>query len=441
MKDKIVVRNKSISKYKANSFKNKDVSIMLKNNLYTGENEYKNNVNVKDLILNYRNDFISIYDTKAENIYFKNTPNLGGITLSFEDLIKNKCQALRLVWNTGKIKSNIRDINIIIKNGNKNIKLEDDVLEEIRIDLNKHKGGNYTLLIRVATKYTEKSYEIDDGGTLEENYTYYGISERDLCNGVLDLTKFKGFKVLALDNINIDTLIINKNDINKVYDMNLYDDVFINKIIIVDNNDMKLFPSIEVLFNDNLDSKENCILSDNGNILIYNDNQNNLRVFNKFELLKDKNVDSVNYVFKEEDIYVLVKYKTLGKYKIVINDKEYMIDRLFTLFIKENMYKYFVEHVITIKKYLNDYDWFGIMDDVTCINFEELYNDYLKFKVNLKKLMKLGFSYKFFMYLYYRKMYGAINIMCSDDFNINKFSKEEINDLNSIAKKYIKKLK
>ena len=203
---------------------------------------------------------------------------------------------------------------------------------------------------------------------------------------------------------------------------------------------MKLNPNTIIPFNDNLNCCGKNIISDNKKILIYVDDNNILKVFNKDEILSNNNLLS-DIIFSEEedDIVIIYKYKNLGKYKVIIEDKEYKIDKLFTLFIKENILKYqLTEEMINS---LDNYDWVTLIDkNIYIEKFINMYNDYIVFKTNLNKLHKLGFSYKYFMYLHQKGLDKVLLEMC-ENFKLIEYSRNEINDLNELGKKYIKKLK
>lgn len=447
MKDKIVLIKNINSKRKLNKFKNKSIdTICLKDNIYYGSKEYENNISIRNLEIDYKapkmymhSANFYLHNPKCENVYFKNEDNLGGITLNFSHLIKNNINRINFYWHPTEEKiSNIKEINIITPDKISKINLIKEELKEIEIMI----FDNKMLRIDIENIHSKKRYEIDMKGKLEEETIYHTITEKDLNNEVLDLTKFKEISPITLANINIDTLILNKNDICHIQDIDLYDDVYIKKIKIVDSNDMKLNPYTVIPFNDNLDFHCKYILSDNSKILVYVDDENNLKIFDKDEILKDDSLSSIEFCYEKENIIIIYKYKKLGKYKIIIDYKEYDIDKLFTLYIKQNIFKYECSKSKKTKEYLENYDWVSLMEELISGNiFEKMYEDYLIFKNNLNKLHELGFSYRYFIYLHKRNLDSVINTMCSNDFNINNYTKDEIKDLNELGKRYTKKLK
>ena len=114
------------------------------------------------------------------------------------------------------------------------------------------------------------------------------ITKDELNNGELDLTNFKDFNALALGDLNVNMFKINKGDIKELKYVDLYEYFYIENIKVVDQNEMKLNPEKIIPFNDELDIHGKYILSDKNKILIYVDSKNNLKVFDKNEILKDE---------------------------------------------------------------------------------------------------------------------------------------------------------
>ena len=433
MKDMIKVKYGEGSKRKIKKYKNETMdNVVLKDWYYFGNSFYKNSIKVNNMIIDYKalkkgQDEFLIYNINCKNIFFKNTENLGGLTLSIDYLKKNKINDLELSWlpNDGLV-SKIKEINIISKNKINTIKLDNEELERININFD----DNSNLLVTVENKCSRKTYIINELGECKEEIIYQTIIKKDLNNGELDLTKFEDLSVLSLDNIEIDTLIINKNQIKYLKNINLYDDVFIKEIKIVDGNNMKLNPITIIPFNDTLNYGENYIIGDKKEILIYVDSKDDLKVFNKEEILKDENIEKVEFIKNKEELIIIYKYKKDSKYKVIIDYGYFDIDRLFTFYSK------------TKKSYIKDNDWIKIINSYLTVNgFIDLCTDYIDFKINLRKLLDYGFSYKYFMYLHQKGLDSVIYGMCQKDFDISKFSKNEINEINELGKKYIKKLK
>ena len=136
----------------------------------------------------------------------------------------------------------------------------------------------------------------------------------------------------------------------------LYDDVFIKEIKILDGNNMKLNPITIIPFNDTLDIYKNYIIGDKEETLIYVDSKDNLKVFNKQEILKDKNIEKVEFIKNKEELIIIYKYKKDSKYKVIIDYGYFDIDRLFTFYSK------------TKKSYIKDNDWIKIINSSLTIS-------------------------------------------------------------------------
>lgn len=447
MKDKLVVRQNGYKKIKLNKLSEDCVdTLIVKDKTYYANTEYDKNINIninnfvidyKFSLFNRKSHAMNFNDLNVKNIYFEGYENIGGITLSIDCLTKNNINGINFCWHSPRVKrSKITEINIILFEIIKKIELPDEI-EEIRIY--KTNSPRFDLVISIENTNSRKKYIIDWDGNINEELMYHIIEEKDLDNGVLDIRNFNELDKVTLSNINIDTLIINKSIIKDLHDINLYDLVYIKKIKIVDDNKMRLFPDKEIYFNDNLDIYYGYIIGDEREVLIYLDKDNNLKVYSKKDILKDKFIEDVFFLKEDEKMIIVYKYKRLGKYKVIIDDKEYNIDKLFNLFIQSNIleYKYNFSSEFSMK----GYDLINLFENhISSEQFIKMYEDYNLFKLNLKKLHDIGFSYKYFVYLHNEGMDDMVNIMCKHSSAFLKYNKEEVEKITSISKRLVKNI-
>ena len=123
---------------------------------------------------------------------------------------------------------------------------------------------------------------------------------------------------------------------------------------------MKLNPITIIPFNDTLDVYENNIIGDKKDTVIYVDSKDNLQIFNKEEILKNKNIEKIDYIKTEDNIVIIYKYKKDYQYKIIIDGKEYNINKLFNFYYKnktmykENInWKKIIENELTINEFID----------------------------------------------------------------------------------------
>ena len=447
------VKYSVFSKKKKSSIipKNRNFDTMILDDIY-----YQNKVeynfdslsNIKNLIIDHKiikkitdkavwRDPTQIYSSKAENIYYKNCANLGGITFPLNEIDDN----LIVNWGWGKeAQSNIKTINIITKNDVIKFNMSDEYLRKVSFFVRTKEDKNILKLV-IETRRYEKEYYIDEELGLDKeatktiNYTY---TERDLINDVLDLSNISSYNNVNFQYLNIDTLIINKKDLDKIKNNNFINNhLFVKKIKVIDDNDMKLNPVIEIDFNNELYIyNHEYILNKDLNKLLLEIESKDIKVLDKKELLKDENAKDVEFIFDVCQL-IIIKYKN-NNYKIIDLDKEYIFDKLFTkfflMYIDSSLEKYYIQS----EKIL---DWINIFKSGEYENedLEEIYSDYLIFKERIQKLLELGFSYKTLIYFYENRFDNMINTNSYNLISIKDISENEINNFNEIGKSYIKK--
>jgi len=433
---------------KLNKYKNDTIdTVILSDRYYRGDIEYTKNITINNFIVNY--DFkksdrnftdIAIRNTKCKNIYIGEKNNNTDLNISLDYLIRHNIDSITISWEPDKtIFSNIEKLNISYEGEKYSIDLKKSELRFI--DIKKEYNTNFK--INVKHQNSCIFYKIDSKSMTKKIDNIF-ITKDELNNGELDLTNFKDFNALALGDLNVNMFKINKCDIKELKYVDLYEYFYIENIKVVDQNEMKLNPEKIIPFNDELDIHGKYILSDKNKILIYVDSKNNLKVFDKNEILKDEKIEQVDFIKKNEDYIVI--YQSNNKYKLFIDDKEYNITRLFMYYFKRVGSKYInkVNDIFdTFEAIPHDYEGFVdiISNYLTTSEIIDICEGYLIFKDNLKKLFQRGFTLEYFMYLHERKLDAVIFEMCKDSFDISKFNNQEIETLNDLGKVYVKKLK
>lgn len=449
--------NKKISKIL--SFKNYDT-------LYLDEWAYKTNFSFndkKDLYL--KNIIISekvigfpivIANSNAENIYFENSENLGGLTLSYE-ILKRHMRALIIEYKFD-YKCNLSKINLILDKDNFTINLEKD-LEKIEFDIYKEDNNEY-VTIKLIYNHKILKYKIDNLKNITEEKISYTFGEEDLINNNLDITKYFDYSELKFHTCeNIDTLIINKNFLKNtnllkgINTKNLFK-LTINKIKIIDDNNMKLIPSEKIVSIDgSILVDDNYIYIDNKNdeILIYLNKQNEIKVIGRNELLKENDVVDVVFQFEHTKLsfsgyelktprkinLILIKYKD-ETYKIIDFDKSYNLDSLFLNFLKLNPSDYFSLNEAIQFLFTNNLKEIFKLKDFDNDKFYKMYNDFEKYKLYLLELKNMGLTDNAIDYLFDKNYRNIIDP--KDKFNIKNLTKKEIDFFNEYSEEH-KKLK
>jgi len=439
MKNELTVNSSNITK-KAKKYKNKTFDTIICNDFYfDGIRAMKYGLTSYNFILNkiplgyFRHNTISLINIKSNNIYIGDKVENEGINVTKKYIDKYKISRIILDWDSDKeLHANLDKINIIYDDKTFNINLNKEELKKIFIETINGQKEDLDITIRNKNSYIK--YYIRNGIMIEEITSIY-FTKYDLNNGKLDLTKYNKFDVMSFGDLEVDTLIINKEDICKLEETNIFEDFFIRNIKVIDKNEMKLNPINIIPFNDELDCVGKYIIGEINGILIYVDSRGKLNVFDKEKILEDEKIDDVIFLRKKDDYIVIYKYKEKDKYKVIIDGIEYSITKLFIFYIKENLYRFVFKH----KDVLNNtsIDYFGILKYIFFYDFETLYNEYIEFKYKLKELFNKGFKYEYFKYLDEKGLSNLIIKMCEID--INKYSNEEINELNCLGRKYIKK--
>ena len=127
-----------------------------------------------------------------------------------------------------------------------------------------------------------------------------------------------------------------------------------------------------------------------------------------------------------------------NNYKVILDDKEYILDETFKTFLLLNSDIYIPDDLLY---YIKTKNWFEVIgkNNFKCSHFLEIYIDYLEYKERLNKLKKLGFSYNALMYLHDRKINSIINPETEEGLiDLNDLKDYEINSYNLIGEEYIK---
>lgn len=433
MKDKLSINYMNFNK-KLKRYKNKTINkVFFSDTMYNGNIVYRKNVTINNFIIdlnnkNFKNKSYScsLYNIKSKNICFGEESDIEGLNISLDSIMEHSIPAIEFCWYPDEARSaEVEKLNIIFKNKEYNIDLNKAELKSIVIT-----PVNWSVF-KFVVKHTNSEiiYEIDENNIIKTIKQVF-ISKSDLNNGEIDLTKYDDFNAISLGDVNIETLKIKKEDINNLHKIKLYAGVYIKNIKVIDN-EMKLNPEKIIPFNSVFETLGKYVTDSKENILIYVDSENILRVYNK-----NDNKEELEFVVKKEDYTVVSKHN--NKYKIIIDGTEYEITNLLLFYLKENIDRYTYRKDALI--YLEQKDYTSLIDEcMSNSNFLYLYSDYIIFKDNLKKLFKRGFTYEYFMYLYERGLVSVIFKMCESDFNIDKFDDNEIKELNSLSKRYVKK--
>jgi len=437
MKDKLIVNYWNDYK-KLRKHDNKEINtVIIKDYVYNGSEEYYRNVIINNLIIQNKGRYnTDIYNTKCKNIYLGINNNQEGLNVSSDNLNALYENKISFKWDpNSNLKANIDKLNVLHEGKDYTFYLNKEELESIRLYKDK-RGRNFKLTIEIKSINCDMEYTIYND-EIQKYIEYKNITKNDLINGTLDLTKFNDYSILTLSDIKIDTLIINKEYIKKLNDIDINDNVFIKNIKIIDNNEIKLNPINQIPFEDCLEISGKYIEGQNNKILIYLDKKKNIKVYKKEEILKDKDIESIEFIWNYGTYIILYKYK--NKYKVFIDDNEYIINKLFIFFAQNALFRYNLDTKAKTLLENNDIKTF-LSDCISIKVFHTLYYEYLEFKKNFKKLFNRGFTYDYFMYLHERGLDRVILEMCKNTFDDSKFNNLEISELNTLGKKYVKKL-
>jgi len=390
---------------------------------------------------------VSINNCAAHNIYIDNHNNLGNITIPFDFIVTNKIN-IKFVWNIIS-RMNINKINIEVND--RIIEIECDSIRNIKIY-----EENNKLLISVEDYNSLILYEINNMGKVRKNFKVRNITKEDIKDDILDLREFNKYDKLYFNTLKFNKLIINKRII-----MNLdkYDSIFsslvFDKLEIIDDNNMKLFPSnLFFLINGGKIRKYKSdyygwfLYKSKGNkgVIIYVNNNDDVILLDKKYLSNKYNAEEIKFVLETNNNYgefLIIFKNNNNNYKIIKNDKIYELTDEFKKFLLLNSDIYLTENLIN---YLKCDDWFNVITTGYIRNrsFLTVYNEYLNYKNRLKKLNNIGLSNNAIKYLYDRKINAIINTKVSDDLvDLKDIKRFEIEYYNKIGEEYVrvKKLK
>ena len=413
---------------------------------YNGMFEHEGNSysNMENLIIDnkFHNICLDIGSTKAKNIYFKNEQNLGGITIPYNLIKRNKLR-IQFSWRK-QYKSNIAKINFVFDE--KTVPLNLEEVKEIYIESN-----NNVLRIEIKGNTWYREYTIDESRNIKKVASHYRITENDIKDNILDLRNYLNYEQLLLEQLKIDTLIINKHYIKKIKNLlNINKQLHrktlnFNKLRIIDDSDMKLMPYDETfIIDDYIGFYENPnyihIKNEDNQVLIFLDKNDEIKVLDRHKIKNQKDVEDVIFRGLPENPLILIKYKKKDKYQVIDFNATYNITKLFTKFVLGNINTRVGRNTETALNYFQNNDWVSIFSKVNISSdgFHIIYEDYLKYKEHLKKLLKLGFSYKALMYLHDRKCNAITKINGDNDLNLDNITQDEVLCYNELGKKYIK---
>lgn len=404
-------------------YENSDNTLLLDKQEYHAKfnGRYRNGVNytdLKTLIIDeeiIKKYVIEIGECTAENIYIENDKNLGGITIPYEFFIDNK-STIKLEWDKTK-RTSIEKINILINTNT--YPIESKLIENITITT---KGSN--LIIKIENYNSIIMYIVNSLGEIEKELMARQIKESDIKNNCLDLRDFNEYETIIFDQLKFDKLIINKNILKNINNYKeIFDKLKFNTLDIIDDNDMKLFPSISNIEIKEEDKLKKCyadfygyyikIMNKNDIKLIYIDKKDNIVYINDVYLEKKYNMKKAQlstetYYGGSNKNFMIIILDNNNKYKVIIDDKEYIITETFKNFLLLNKDIYLTDNIIYDIKSNN---WFNVLgyNDFRYNGFQTKYNDYLEYKERLKKLKELGLSYNALKYLYDKKINSIIN--------------------------------
>lgn len=451
MKENIVryskVRHGMSKKEKKIYNKNDNRTIFLDKTTYYYHKNDINFVDLKTLIIdsNFKNCSFFIEDIYADDIYVDTFNNLGGITIPYNYILKNN-NSLRILLAREKINKD-KEINILV-NKDKIVTLDLKNVEKIYFS----KSDDESIFIEIKDDKSNIEYYIDRLGNQNKVYISYEIHQNDIKNNILDLNDYMIYDEVTFARLNIDTLIINKNILKNIDKFEgLFKSVKFNKLIILDNNDMKLFQDkyeINLRDKDTVnyynDSKYgNFIFIEGENKIIFyidSNDKHNLIDENKLineEILENNVLLRANMFYTNYVFIMITKFKN-GNSKITSFDKEYIIDKLFNKFILLNIDNYFCNKD-NVKISILENDWYSVFNKwhITIYEFDKAYEGFLEFKNRLYKLNSMGFTSDAINYLLDRKIYEFIGSI-DNDFNLNDLNQEEINLYNKLGENHKK---
>lgn len=412
------------------------------------ENTQKNiTPNVKNIIISKKlvedTYNIEIYDSSATTLYFEGFTNFGDITIPIDYF--NEEELTLYIINEENIECKFKKINII--NDNKRlytINLEDN-LKEIII---RKDQDEYDLYIYLRTNKNIIEYFIDkNNGCFKLPYRYF-ISESDLDkNKNLDLRNMLDYESIFCEKIDINTLIVDKRIFNK--NQILKNNPNIKHIRFVDDNEMKLIPfdksflvSVVLLYETNC--KYLYIKTNDDEVVIYLDKNNQLKFISKKELLNNNDIENIYFRFRKqnrvnggilEPLNLIIKEYKDGRLEIFDLNNEINIDDEFkkNIFLNiEQLRKFNVDDL----NYIKNNKWLELFNSINFSNnlFNKICVIHLENKKIKEKAKSMGLSSDAINYLYSR---GILNTIIKN--KLIQFEVEGFNDFGENYKKILKK--
>lgn len=403
------------------------------------ENTYDELKNIKTIIIDdkkiknnaYSDNYVAIQNTRAENIYFKDQDNLGGLTINVEKARHD----IDLKWYRER-QCKLKEINLVFPTKTEKIILGNNIISIHLVSYFLENELKFSLAIEDNKQKTNYSGNINSG-IIEKEYGFYTYTSDNVKNDILDLREFEKAEKIYCYNINVDTLLITKNILfGDIFKQQFDEKLSINKLKIIDENEMKLNPEIEVNFEGLIEIYDYFITDGEKTKFIYLDRNDDLKIIYKDKLLENENIEDVEFIVNSDCELILVKYKN-KTCKIIDKYNEYIIDELFGdfLYLNINSYDFYEEEIPHLKLYITNKEWDKPFKDKILDNniLGTIYDDYLKFIERIKELKKLGLKDKAIKYLISRKYDNLINTKSRNILDIKEIKKDEIELFNFIS--------
>lgn len=448
------------------NYKKIDTVILDRDVFFNAENIIFNNKKLNTIILDLNNieNFIDVNLnslTTIKNISFLNYPMFEGLTIPID--ITNHQLGID-IWVSPE-KTNIRKINILLENKVDEIIIDDDVdfyeIKKEKVDLNassfqiNKKKCNNDLKIELYYKNDDKTIiNYDKLGNKKVYHEELTINSND--SGSLDLRKYQKLKKIkySKDN-NINKLILTSNVLKNKEFKEFYD-ICLDELLIFSDNEMKFEPCLYRASDVKLNIIKNTLILerlDNGDeTYIYVDDTDKLKIIEPSENKKYK------FLFNGNEVGIIINYKKDLKFDLIINNKNYHINKIFVNWWLNNKgfydqkiipngynyndgYKTVFDYKEEDIKFINDYIFDYFLEELSSYglyeNFEYEYQKYLKYLKHLSDLINRGYSYKALLYLHKNNFNNITGI--KNDYYNDLDDHELINVFNELGKKLTKK--